>query len=254
VSTSGDDPNNLFNAFLIAYGGLGIVTKDGKLHLDDPKIQKAAIDSLTNLAIPYKEGYVPPSAINWGDPDNNNAFHSQQCIMTPNNTISIPVAVMSNKEEYYQGIVTDPIPLGNDGKVVPSQISIELAFIPKGAKNVEGAKDFMKYLIEPQVVGEYLRNAQGRWLPVMPQIAKTDPYWLDPKDPHRPVSVRQGLLGPTVPWFYVFNPAYAQVDAEHVWGVAEADIIVNGMTPENAAKKAFARIEAIFAKYPIVQS
>ena len=54
-----------------------------------------------------------------------------------------------------------------------------------------------------------------------------------------------------MPWFYVFNPAYGQVDAAHIWSVAEADIISNGMAPEKAAEKAFKQIEAIFAKYPI---
>jgi len=43
VTTNGNDPNNVFNYFLIAYGGEGIVTKDGKLHLDDPKVREAAI-------------------------------------------------------------------------------------------------------------------------------------------------------------------------------------------------------------------
>src|SRR5271169_961569 len=33
VTTNGVDPNNVFNYFLIAYGGQDIVTKDGKLHL-----------------------------------------------------------------------------------------------------------------------------------------------------------------------------------------------------------------------------
>jgi hypothetical protein len=28
-------------------------------------------------------------------------------------------------------------------------------------------------------------------------------------------AIRQGALGPTMTWFYVFNPAHAQVDAEH---------------------------------------
>ncbi len=36
VTTNGVDPNNVFNYFTIAYGGGGLVTKDGKLHLDDP--------------------------------------------------------------------------------------------------------------------------------------------------------------------------------------------------------------------------
>ena len=35
VTTNGGDPNNFFNYFLIAYNGQNIVTKDGKLHLDD---------------------------------------------------------------------------------------------------------------------------------------------------------------------------------------------------------------------------
>src|SRR5437868_11203436 len=36
VTTNGNDPNNVFNYFLIAYGGQDIVTKDGRLRLDDP--------------------------------------------------------------------------------------------------------------------------------------------------------------------------------------------------------------------------
>src|SRR6267378_7277631 len=47
VTTNGNDPNAVFNYFLIAYGGQGIVTKDGKLRLDDPKVREAAIKALT---------------------------------------------------------------------------------------------------------------------------------------------------------------------------------------------------------------
>ena len=47
VTTNGNDPNNVFNYFLIAYGGQDIVTKDGRLHLDDPRVREAAIMALT---------------------------------------------------------------------------------------------------------------------------------------------------------------------------------------------------------------
>ena len=77
VTTNGNDPNNVFNYFLIAYGGQDIVTKDGKLHLDDPKVREAAIKALTYPATAYKEGFVPPGAINWNDADDNNAFHAK---------------------------------------------------------------------------------------------------------------------------------------------------------------------------------
>lgn len=250
LSTTGDDPNNLFNQFLVAYGGGRIVTPDGQLNIKDPQVRKAVIATLTRLTTPFKQGYVPPSALNWGDPDNNNAFHAKEVIMSPNDTISISVAVMGNKKEYYDDLVTAPFPLSNEGKQVPALLGVELAFIAKNAKNPELAKDFLRYLITPAHLGEYLKQARGRWLPVMPSIVHNDPYWLDPKDPHRPPAVRQGVLGPTQTWFYVYNPAYAQVDAEHVFGVAEGDVI-NGMAPEQAVDKAFKRIEQIFAAYPI---
>ena len=44
ITTVGpNDGNNLFYHFLIANGGLDIITKDGKLHTDDPQVREAAI-------------------------------------------------------------------------------------------------------------------------------------------------------------------------------------------------------------------
>jgi len=87
----------------------------------------------------------------------------------------------------------------------------------------------------------------------MPAIVKDDPWWLDPKDPHRGAYTTQALLGPTVPTFWTSNPAYAQVQNEHVWAVAWAEIMTSGVAPQAAAEKAFKRVEEIFAKYPITQ-
>jgi len=42
-----------------------------------------------------------------------------------------------------------------------------------------------------------------------------------------------------------------QVQNEHVWSTAWADIMTGGITPQAAADKAFKRIEEIFAKYQI---
>ena len=57
LSATGDDPNNLFNQFLVAYGGGGIVTPDGQLHTKDPKVREAVITTLTRLTEPFKQGY-----------------------------------------------------------------------------------------------------------------------------------------------------------------------------------------------------
>ena len=253
LNATGNDSNALFNYFLIANGGQDIVTTDGKLHLDDARVREAAIKALTYPTTAYKEGFVPPGAINWNDSDDNNAFHGKQIVMDLDGSISTEVAIIK-KQEDYDDIVTMGLALGNDGKPVASQQGSLCGLIPKGAKNVELAKDFLKYLIQPQVLDEYLKTGLGRNLPAMQSIVQDDPWWLDPKDPHRASYTRQGLLGPTVPTFWTSNPAYAQVQNEHVWAVAWADIITGGMAPQAAAEKAFKRVEEIFAKYPIAQA
>lgn len=250
MATKDSDSTYLFNQFLVAYGGQ-LVTPDGKLHTDDPKVREAAIKALTKLTTPYKAGFVPPGAINWGDPDNNNAFYAKQIVMTPNATLSIPVAQAEKTEQYQHEILTLPQPNGPDGKPVTSLVSVKLAFIPKGAKNVDAAKDFMKYMIQPKVIDAYLVAARGRWLPVMPSLVKINPFWTDPKDPHIPVATKQELQGPTQPWFHAFNPAYADVNAQQVWGKAEANVMQDGMAPDKAVDAAFAQINDIFAKYVI---
>jgi multiple sugar transport system substrate-binding protein len=252
VTTNGGDPNNVFNYFLIAYGGQDIVTKDGKLHLDDPKVREAAIKALTYPATAYKDGFIPPGAINWNDADDNNAFHAKQIVMDLDGTISTEVAVLSQgKKEDYDDIVTMGLALSNDGKPVASQAAPVCGLISKGAKNVAVAKEFLKFLIQPKVCNEYLKTGLARRVPAMPSIIKGDPWWLDPADPHRVAYVNQALLGPTVPQFWVFNPAYAQVQNEHVWSIGWVDIMKEGMAPQAAADKAFKRIAEIFAKYPI---
>jgi len=252
MNTTGNDCNALFDYFLIAYGGDGIVTPDGKLHLDDPKIRDAAIKAMTYPTTAYKEGFVPPGAINWNDADDNNAFHAKQIVMDLDGTISTEVAIAHNEQDYHD-IVTMGLALTNDGKPVASQAPSLCGLIPKGAKNVEVAKDFLKFLIQPAVLNEYLKTGLGRNIPCMPQIVQDDPWWLDPNDPHRGPYIKQGLFGPTIATFWTFNPAYAQVQNEHVWPTAWADITTGGMTPQAAAEKAFKRVEEIFAKYPIAQ-
>src|SRR5262249_39534407 len=145
VTTNGNDPNNFFNYFLTAYGGTGLVGTDGKLHTDDPKVREAVIKALTYPTNAYKEGFVPPGAINWNDADDNNAFHAKQIVMDLDGTISTEVAIFKNQQDY-NDIVTMGLPLGNDGKPVPTMVTNFGGMIPKGAKNVDVAKDFLKYL------------------------------------------------------------------------------------------------------------
>jgi multiple sugar transport system substrate-binding protein len=253
TTTGPADGNALFHHFLTAYGGLGIVTQDGRPHLDDPQVKEAVIKALTYITTAYKEGYVPPGALSWNDADDNNAFHAKQILMSLDGTISTEVALYHKKEDY-DDVATLGLPLDNTGKQVASQLGVQGPFVPKGAKNVDVAKEFMTFLIQPKVTNEYLKTGLGRWLPAFPEAVKSDPYWLSSKDPHVAAYTHQGVLDPTVPIHPVFNPGYAEANAQQIWGAAEADVIREGMTPQAAAEKALKRIGEILAKYPIAQS
>src|SRR5215471_17124383 len=253
TTTGPADGNDTFHAFMTAYGGNGIVTPDGAPHLDDARVNEAVTKALTYITTAFKEGYVPPGALSWNDADDNNAFHAKQMIVDLDGTISTELAMYHNKEQY-DDVVTLGLPNDNAGRPVPAQLGVGGVFVPKGARNLEVAQDFIKYLIQPKVVNGYLKEGLGRFLPAMPDLAKTDPFWLDPKDPHRSAYARAGLLGPTVPNHPVYNPGYAEANAQQIWGVAAADVIREGMTPQAAAEKALKRIGEILAKYPIAAS
>jgi len=248
ITTVGpNDGNALFTHFVIANGGEGIVTSDGKLHTDDPKVREAAIKSVEFMTNLYKEGVVPPEALSWNDADDNNGFHEQLFVMDFDGTLSTELAMIKDEQAFFHDMVTLAPVNKNDGTPMKSQIGTGGGFIPKGAKGVEVAKDFMKYFMQAAVMNENLKGGLGRWLPAIPQVVKDDPFWLQSNMPCLKPYVTQGVLNPTLPVYEGFTPAWGQVSAEQLWGLAHADVIKNGMTPAAAIDKAFKRAEQIFA-------
>jgi multiple sugar transport system substrate-binding protein len=247
------DGNNLFNYFLSAYGGYDIVTPDGKPHLDDPKVKEAVVKTITYITTAFKQGYVPPGALDWGDADDNNAFHAKQLVMDLDGTISTELAMIHDPEKYNDA-VTLGLPKDNSGNEIPSPLTVGGAFIPKGGMNVTVAKEFVSYVIQPKTAAAYLKSGLARWLPAIPSIVKDDPWWTDPKDPHRLAYVTQGVLGKTLPRHYAYNPGMSEANASQIWGTAHASVIRDNVSPEAAADAALKHIGAILAKYPIAQA
>lgn len=247
------DGNNLFAYFLAAYGGYDIVTSDGKAHLDDPKVKEGVVKSITYITTAFKQGYVPPGALDWGDADDNNAFHAKQLVMDLDGTISTEIAMIHDPEKYAD-VVTLGLPKDNSGNEIPSPLTVGGAIMPKGGKNPTVAKEFLHYVIQPKNAGAYLKAGLARWLPAIPSIVKDDPWWTDPKDPHRLAYVQQGVLGKTMPRHYAYNPGMSECNAAQIWGTAHASVIRDGVAPEAAAEAALKHIGTILAKYPIAQA
>src|SRR6266436_4292698 len=225
LTANGVDPIATYNAFLIAYGGKDLVTPDGKLNSDDPQVRAAAAKAIEKLTTPFKKGYVPPGVVNWNDADDNNAFHAKLMVMDFDGTISTEVAIYDKKEDY-DAIETRGLPLGNDRKPLTAQVITDGAMIPKGAKNVAAAKEFLKYAAQPNVLNEWLKGGLGRFMLPIPEIVQSDPFWLK-EDPHRKAYAELTLLGTLMPIFETYNPAIAEVNGEHLFSVAMFDAMNN---------------------------
>ena len=201
---------------------------------------------------------MPPSAINWNDADDNNAFHAKLMVMDVDGTMSTEVAVKEKHPEwYFDEIVSDGLlyPTTTMASRSPASPRCSMRLIPKGAKNVPVAKEFLKFFIQPKVLQRVSsKTGLGRRLPPCRNSPRR-PFWQNPKDPHLKGYVQQGLLGPTQPDYYVYNPAMAEVCLQHVYSKAMIAVAKKGSkATEVRSTSPSSEIKEIFAKYPIQQS
>ena len=195
-----NDGNGLFQHFMIANGGADIVTPDGKLHTDNPQVREAAIRTVTWLTNSYKEGYVPPEALSWNDADDNNAFHEKLLVMDLDGSISTELAMIKDRKAYDVEMKTLGLPLTNDGKPMPAPVGAGGLFIPKGTRNVEVAKDFARFFLQPDVLNTNLKGGLGRTVPSNSAHREGRPLVARSERPApRAVCARIRCLGPRPP-------------------------------------------------------
>ena len=103
--------------------------------------------------------------------------------------------MIRHEKAYYEEMRVTGLPLTNDGKTDARQVGAGGGFIPKGAKNVEVAKDFMRFFMQPQVMNENLKSGLGRWVPSSRRSSRTTRGGSDSKDPHRKPYVHRGRAG-----------------------------------------------------------
>ena len=247
LSIQASDTYYQFEQILDAYD-IELLDEKGQLQLNDPQVRQGLIAVLDWITQFYRDGYVPADAMNWLDPDNNVSFLNRNTLMTPNPSLSIPASQRDDDDLYLKQIATREFPHEPDGEPVSHLVTIKQALIFAEAQNIQAAKDFLAYLVQPERLGIYVKGSLGRWFPVMPSLLE-DAFWQDSKDPHVSVAVQQFQQRPTRPFYHALNPAYAQVQAENIWGQAIASVIATGVSPEAAVDQAIADIQGIFVEW-----
>ncbi|MEM9483654.1 MAG: ABC transporter substrate-binding protein [Cyanobacteria bacterium P01_F01_bin.116] len=240
MSLSLDTYNN-FEQFLEAHN-VSVLDESGNLAITASRRDELA-NAIADYARFFKDGTVPPDATDWDNTGNNVSLLSRKSLMTVNHTLSAPGSQRSDDEIYYEKLATVAWPSKPDGTPMRYVVEIKQAVILAQSTQQEIAKDFLTFLAQPKNLSDYTKGAQGRYLPVMPELFK-DPFWQDKRDTHISVAVEQ--LQNTRPAYQVLNPAYGEVADQNVWGQIMNKIALGELDSNTAADEAITTIQKIF--------
>jgi multiple sugar transport system substrate-binding protein len=246
VSVESGDTVPTFEEILEAFDVM-ILDSKGQLQVDRPQVRQGIIKILDWYEQFYRQGYIPPEALHWSSPDNNRDLLNRKIVMTTNHTLSIPVSLRQDPDTFKKlGIVE--LPNKPNGKPMRDLVTVQQALVIAKSKQQQLAKDFISYLLQPKVMGEYLKTAGGRYAPVLIPVWK-DSFWTDPKEPHISLATKTITKNSTRTYYTFQNPAYSEVLHENVWGKALQRVLVDKISSEQAADEAIARIKQIFAEW-----
>lgn len=226
--------------FLVAHDA-NHLTSEGRLVIDDPQKKGRIIEVIENYTAIYRRGCTPPDAIRWREPDNNELFHAQSIVMTPNETLSVVNALKPGRpEDYYENTASIQWPLGPNGEsfAIPGAVMMAAAFKDTHAA---AAKEFVRFLVGEGWLAHYLNFSAERMLPPMSALSDL-PFWLDTSDRHRMVAAIQVASRPLAHDYAAYAKEWP------IWTKAVHRVAADGVTPEQAVDEAITRIEQILGE------
>lgn len=241
MSSTGTDTTFSFFMFMNAFD-VKVVDENGAVIID--QYRDGLVQALESYTKPFGDRCVPPGSVNWGDADNNVNFLNKILIMVPNPSLSIPASQYAKQDVYLNELVTTEWPDKPDGRPIEYYASVKTAVVFKNSRNKQGAKDFMKFFLEPDHLGPYLEGSLARWFPADTRIIDR-PFWKEQNDPHRVVEVRQYMERPQVPFPQVYNHKVINLNAENAWGKAVTRIVLEDWDAEEAADELIARVKTV---------
>lgn len=147
--------------------GASLVDKDGKAAINSPEAKEVAQYIYDMFTV---DKSIPPSAANWDDAGNNQAYISGQAAMIFN-TGSVVNSLKNDHPDLYEKTALAPFPSGTKGQFVPGIDDGLVIF--KNAKNPEGGKALAGMLMEKNWYLSWLEDGAPLCLPVYENSSKT---------------------------------------------------------------------------------
>jgi multiple sugar transport system substrate-binding protein len=249
MSAAANDTDAQLFQFQLAYDAPWI-DRDRRLQIDDPTMRAGLVKALDDYTAIWRKGCTPPASISWANVDNNRAFLAQTVVMTANPSLSIPAALKRERpDDYYTNAVTIDWPDGADLRPLILGGFVQRAIVSKGGGNRALADDFVRFLAEEGWLAHWLTFMGDMFQPPMRKLVE-QPFWLDPKDPHRMRAAIQILTQAHHMSSEVRDNERrsGRITDENVWGNAVHRVVTENISPEQAVDEAIARIKQILAE------
>ncbi|HEY7944883.1 MAG TPA: extracellular solute-binding protein [Casimicrobiaceae bacterium] len=232
------DANTWCQWLVWAFGGK-LVDTSNKVVIDSPETIKALEYS--------KELYstFAPGTLSWLDPNNNKAFLDGQISLT-NNGISIYYAAKNSPEPKLKELALDiyhaNMPIGPVGKPTEFQLFFN-QMIFKYSKYPKAAKEFLRFMMEPEQLDPWVQAAIGYVTPALRYYEKNPIWTVDPK--HTPY---RNSMDNMIPSGYAGKMGYASAGALADFIVVNmvAEAASGSKTPKEAAERAQKRAERYY--------
>ena len=187
---------------------------------------------------------IPKGAITWNDSGNNQAYQMKQSafIINPG---SVYRWVKENDDTLHENTVLARMPAGPRGTRA-NLTACWAVSLPKDSPNHELAKEALRYLYEVDRYNSIIESAGARYLPVYRDLFET-PFWKsNPKFADLGQMLEEakvvGYEGPS-------SAAASEMLVQRVVMKAFSEMLVRGVSPEQAIAKADAELKEIAAKF-----
>jgi len=190
-----------------------------------------------------KDKIIPPDTLSADDAWNNKVYQSGM-VAVVDNQASIYGWLEKNDKELWQNTTLMRHPRGPAGTF--QQTTSWAWVIFNESKNVDLAKDMIRFWLEPNRFDKVVQTIGGRWWPIYKDLAKGK-FWADrPAYKIYPEMLAQARLDS-----YAGPPtdASGEVFERLIYPDMVQKVIVGGETPEKALDWAHDQVRGIYAKY-----
>jgi ABC-type glycerol-3-phosphate transport system substrate-binding protein len=227
---------------------LSIIYADGGRLVDEqgnPAVDNdGTVAALTRIQRWWQDKLIPPDAPSSDDAWNNQVYQSKRAAFVFN-APSIYGWLQENDPDLLKNTAQAPLPAGKVDSVQAA--SCWSWAVSAKSKNVDPAKDLIRYIMAPERVEKVYEKVAGRWYPVYRDLV-TNPYWQE-REAFR--SFPQIIDNARTNWY----PATATAELlTRITSVTDSfvplqmavDVTLQGMSPAQAAKRAQEQMEQLF--------